>query len=189
MQKTTTQWITRLGSKLLAACLLSAAAVGSAAAQSYAYVNVVGGTTNGCAMVASDAGGVDVGLNNVRPMLASTPGRTFTPPKQMERPTTEQYGLQNLYSQLDETNLKAVRSSKLIKEIAAIYIAQQQKNPELIIDVLTVPARGKDGLRKSLRVSAELAEQLRAAGVKNVRLDFSADFPAPKQTRPAPKST
>ncbi|KPF67208.1 hypothetical protein IP84_13745 [beta proteobacterium AAP99] len=179
----------RIGGQLLGAFLLSAVAMGSAAAQSWAYANVVGSTSNGAAMIASDTGGVEVGLNGARPMLASAPGRTFTPPKQMERPTKEEYGLQNLYSQVNETSLASVRNTKLFKQISEVYIAQQAKDPNLIIDVLTVPARGKNGVEKSKRVALAVAQQLRDNGVKNVRLDFNPDFPPTKQTRPAPKST
>ncbi len=189
MQNTLNQWMTRLGGKLLGACLLSLAVAGSAAAQSWAYANVVGSTSNGAALIASDTGGVDVGFNGARPMLASAPGRTFTQPKQMERPTKEEYGLQNLYSKVNETSLTSLRNGKLFKEIAEIYIAQQAKDPNLIIDVLTVPARGPNGVEKSKKVALNVAQQLRDNGVKNVRLDFNPDFPPTKQTRPAPKST
>lgn len=178
---------------LYGACVAGALSIGMSASalaqQAYAYVNFAGGTGTGAAMVAADSGGIDTGmLREPKLMLAAAP-RKMEPPKLTDQPTPDRFGLQTLYSQYNEQSLASEKNNKLLKEISAIYVRMQEKNPDLIIDVLTIPARGVKGLERSKSVALRIAEGLRGNGVKNVRLDFNPDFPPTKQTRPAPKST
>jgi hypothetical protein len=186
MQKTKMTWFWRA---VGTAALTFGTSTAALAQQAYAYVNFAGGTGTGAAMVAADSGGIDTGmLREPKLMLAAAP-RKMEPPKIMDQPTPDRFGLQTLYSQYNEQSLSSQRNGKLLKEISAIYLRMQEKNPELIIDVLTIPARGVKGLERSKSVALRIAEGLRDNGVKNVRLDFNPDFPPTKQTRPAPKST
>lgn len=163
------------------------ALAGAASAQTpYAYVNVIGSTKTALAIVASDAGGVDVGMRKNPELLLASAAMSPTS-RPLQRGTVDRMGLQRMLNDLDEQVVtapdtgpaaaplaaRAAHGNKMA-EAAKVYLRMQQMNPGLIIDVLSIPTAGVGGEERSKRLANAFANALRAAGVKNVRVDFNA---------------
>jgi hypothetical protein len=164
-------------------------------AQSGAGVNVAGGTRTACAVAASNTGGVSTGdIGGTMRHLAAMQVPSDLPQAPLVKALRDPFPLQDLYSRLIPViNNKFViqKNEKLLKQIAERYIKVQQQNEfsYLIVDILTIPAVGKEGAARSQAFAKFIATSLAKFGVKNVKLDNQfLDGQAPSPDAPVKKS-
>jgi hypothetical protein len=164
-------------------------------AQTSAAVNVAGGTHSACAVAASDTGGVGIAdATGAMRHLAAMNVTPNMPHYALVKALSDPFPLQDLYSRLVpsvKNKFAIVKNEKLLKQIAERYIKVQQQNEfsYLIVDILTIPAVGKEGARRSQAFASFIATSLAKFGVQNVRLDHKPLNDAPPPVgKPATKS-